>query len=381
LTDRLLKERRQGVPADTERRQGVPADSQRRVPADSAELPAAGRPPAGPALLKIAVEEHFNFLPASVAAAGGLDLQSLVRSMDYDTAWSSLVTGRLTEFDEARLAAMDASGITTAILSHTVPGVQGIVDRPTAVAAARDINDFLAQVIADHGTRYAGFASVPLQDPDAAAAELERAVTRLGFVGAMVNGYSNIGNADTGEYLDEPKFLPFWEAVAALDVPVYIHPRPALDQRLYDGHRELIGATWGFAPETATHALRLVYSGLFDRFPAVTVVLGHLGETLPAFAWRIQHCFEYNPSDKRVERRLQDYLADNFFVTTSGNFSDQALIAAILTIGADRILFAVDYPYEMMEPAARWIERAPISETDRRKIASGNARRLFNVRG
>jgi predicted TIM-barrel fold metal-dependent hydrolase len=342
-------------------------------------LPAAGKPPAAPPLDKIAVEEHFNFLSAPSHASGSVDLEGLVRSMDYDRAWSAIVNERLTEFEAQRLAAMDASGISTAILSHTVPGVQGIVDATTAIAAAREANDFLAEVVARHPDRYAGFASVPLQDPNAAAIELERAVRRLRFKGVMVNGYSNIGDARTGEYLDEPKFLPFWEAVAALDVPVYLHPRPALDQRIYDGHHELIGATWGFAPETATHALRLVYSGLFDRFPAVTLVLGHLGETLPAFAWRIQHCFEYNPSDKRVERRLQDYLADNFCVTTSGNFNDQALIGAILTIGADRILFAVDYPYEMMEPAARWIEQAPISENDRRKIAAGNARTLFRL--
>jgi 2,3-dihydroxybenzoate decarboxylase len=342
------------------------------------ELPVAGKTRQA-ALRKIAVEEHFNYLPATVAAGGSVDLHSIVRAMGYDAGWMGLVTSRLAELDEARLAGMDASGVSLAILSHTTPGVQGIVDAPTAVAAARDINDFLAQAIERHPGRYAGLASVPLQDPGAAAAELERAVTRLGFKGVMVNGYSNVRDAHTGEYLDEPKFLPFWEALAALDVPLYLHPRPALDQRSYDGHRELIGATWGFAPEAATHALRLVYSGLFDRFPTATVILGHLGETLPAFAWRIQHCFEYNPTDKRVERRLQDYLADNFYVTTSGNFNDQALISAILTIGADRILFAVDYPYEMMEPAARWIEEAAISESDRRKIAASNAERLFKI--
>jgi 2,3-dihydroxybenzoate decarboxylase len=331
-------------------------------------------------LQKIAVEEHFNYLAAGGSTANGDDLQTLVRAMDYDSRWSHVVADRLTEFGAARLAGMDASGISMAILSHTVPGVQGIADRASAVAAARDINDFLArEVVARYPERFAGFASVAVQDPEAAARELERAVTRLGFKGAMINGFTNTADRDKVEYLDEPKFLPFWEAVAALDVPVYLHPRPSLDQRIYEGHRELIGATWGFAPETATHALRLVYSGLFDRFPALTIVLGHLGETLPYFAWRIQHCFEYNPSDKRVERRLQDYLSDNFYVTTSGNFNDQALICALLTIGADRILFACDYPYEVMEDAARWIERAPISENDRRKIAFGNASRLFKI--
>ena len=344
------------------------------------ELPAIGKPSDPPMLEKIAVEEHFDVLTAmTTTSASGEDLQTLVRAMDYDRGWMGQVGARLPDFGGDRIAGMDASGIRVSMLSHTVPGVQGIADAATAASAARDINDRLAAEIARRPDRYAGFASIAVQDPAAAAIELDRAVTRLGLKGAMINGYTNTRDPQRVEYLDEPKFLPFWEAAAALDVPIYLHPRPALDQRIYQGHSELIGATWGFAPEAATHALRLVYSGLFDRFPALTVVLGHLGETLPYFSWRIQHCFEYNPSDKRVERRLQDYLCDNFYVSTSGFASDQALIGAMLTIGADRILFACDYPYEMMEPTARWIERAAISEGDRRKIASGNARRLFKI--
>jgi 2,3-dihydroxybenzoate decarboxylase len=351
------------------------------------ELPAIGKPPDPPALEKIAVEEHFDVFSAlggeasgaKAAGKAGEDLTTIVRAMDYNTGWIDMVGARLRDFGADRLAGMDASGIRTAILSHTVPGVQGIADAATAVSAARDLNDRLAAEVAARPDRYAGFAGVALQDPKAAAAELERAVTRLGLKGAMINGYTNTRDPQRVEYLDEPKCLPFWEAAAALRVPIYLHPRPALDQRIYQGHSELIGATWGFAPETATHALRLIYSGLFDRFPALTVILGHLGETLPYFSWRIQHCFEYNPSDKRVERRLQDYLCENFYVSTSGFSSDQALIGAMLTIGADRILFACDYPYEVMEPAARWIERAGISEADRRKIAAGNAKRLFRL--
>jgi 2,3-dihydroxybenzoate decarboxylase len=340
------------------------------------DLPAIGKPPDPPPLEKIAVEEHFNFLTAAAPTASA-NLDTLVRAMDYSTAWMDLVGARLVDFSGERLAGMDASGIRMAILSHTVPAIQGIADAATAVAAARDLNDSLASEVAKRPDRYAGFASVAMQDPSSAATELERAVTRLGLKGAMINGYTNTRDPQRVEYLDDPKFLPFWEAAASLDVPVYLHPRPPHEQRIYDGHRELLGATWGFAPETATHVLRLVYSGLFDRFPQLTMILGHLGETLTYFSWRIQHCFEYNPSDKRVERRLQDYLCDNFYVSTSGIFNDQALINAVLTIGADRILFAADYPYEAMEPAAQWIERAPISENDRRKIAAGNARRLF----
>ena len=343
------------------------------------ELPAIGRPPEPPMLRKIALEEHFDVGGAEEPSSANADLRDLVRAMDYDPAWFDAVSRRLPEFDEKRIAGMDASGIDLAILSLTVPGIQGIPDSRTAVSRAREVNDFLAAEVGKHPDRFAGFASVPLQDPAEAAKELDRCMTRLGFKGAMVNGYTVADSTTGAEYLDEERLLPFWEAAAALRAPVYLHPRPPLDRRSFEGHPELIGATWGFAPETATHALRLVYSGLFDRLPDLTIVLGHLGETLPYFAWRIQHCFEFNPSTKRVQKRLQDYMCENFFVTTSGNFNDQALICAILTMSADRILFSVDYPYEMMEPAARWIERAPISENDRRKIAHGNAGTLFRL--
>ena len=325
-------------------------------------------------LRKVALEEHFDRL----GSLDGVGIDALVRSMRYNAEWFRIVGERLVEFDERRLAEMDASGIDVAVLSHTVPGVQGIPHAENAAAAARDINDFLAEVISRQPTRYAGLASIALHDPSVAARELERCVTRLSLKGAMINGYSELEDA-SAEYLDAPRLLPFWEAAAALRVPIYLHPRPPLDRRSYEGHSELLGATWGFAPETATHALRIVYSGLFDRFPNLTLILGHLGETLPYFAWRIQHCFEYNPADKRVKKRLQDYLCENIYVTTSGSFSDQALIAAILTVGADRIMFAADYPYEMMQPAGRWLERAPISENDRRKIAHLNARTLLGV--
>ena len=187
------------------------------------ELPAVGRPPAPPPLEKIAVEEHFSFLPSG-------HLQALVRSMDYDTRWMDLIHARLPEFERDRIAAMDESGIRLSVLSHTVPGVQGIVDRGAAVAAARETNDFRAGVVSRRPARFAGFARVPLQDPAEAAREVERAFTRLGLKGVMVNGYTNTADPSRGEYLDEEKFLPFWEAVAALGVPVYGRPssRPAM---------------------------------------------------------------------------------------------------------------------------------------------------------
>lgn len=343
-------------------------------------LPIRGAsPPSGP-LRKIALEEHFQH-PATQSRnlAGEVDLAAEAAVNGVDPEWLAVAHQRLMDFDTIRIEAMDQSGVDATILSLTAPGIQAISDAQRAQDVARQVNDFLAERIAAHPKRLLGFASVALHDPDAAARELERTVTQLGFKGVMVNGYSQIGPADGIAYLDEDWCAPFCAAAAELGVPIYIHPRASHEQRIFQGHKELIGATWGFAPETATHALRMVYSGLFDRFPNLTVILGHLGETLPFFAWRIQHCFEYNPGDKRVTKRLQDYLADNFYITTSGNFSAQALTCALLTVGADRILFSADYPYENMDEAARFIETCPIAEGDRRKIAHGNAERLFGL--
>jgi Amidohydrolase len=174
----------------------------------------------------------------------------------------------------------------------------------------------------------------------------------------------------------------FWAALEELGVPLYLHPRlpaRAVQGAMYRGHPELVGVAWGFAPETATHVLRLVYGGVFDRHPDARLIIGHLGETLPFFAGRIQRAFEYNPYSRRTKKRLQDYLSDNIWVTTSGNFNDQALITAVLTVGADHIMFASDYPYDMATDAARWIEAAPISENDRRKICYDNAAALFGL--
>ncbi|HSR07701.1 MAG TPA: amidohydrolase family protein [Bryobacteraceae bacterium] len=345
-------------------------------------LPTPGKPPARPPLRKIAIEEHFDHAAASTLDGAGRagDIEAQARRFGLEPEWFRAVSERVFEFEEKRLAAMDSGHIDVSILSLTTPGVQGIADVPRAVAAAREINDFLAgEVIAKHPDRYAGFATLALQNPAEAARELERCVTRLGFKGALINGYTNTAGSAAGEYLDQPEFWPFWEGVEALNVPVYLHPRTQFEQAAYEGHRELVGATWGFGTETAMHTLRLVFGGVFDRFPKLTVILGHLGEMLPYFSWRIQHLFEHNPFGKKIERRLEDYLCENFYISTSGCWSDQALICALLLVGGDRLLFAVDYPYERMDLASEWLDRAPISENDRRKIAHGNARALFKL--
>jgi gamma-resorcylate decarboxylase len=216
-------------------------------------------------------------------------------------------------------------------------------------------------------------------DPAAAVAELDRCAAQLRFPGVMLNGFQNVGDAATGWYYDHERFLPFWERAEALGVPVYLHPRDPLpgNQGIYEGHPELFGAVWSFTVETATHAIRLMTSGLFDRFPRVTVILGHLGETLPFNIWRINHRASYMGDLIKFAQPLTHYLLNNFYVTTSGNFRTQTLNATMAEMGSDRVLFSSDYPYESMREAADWFDNAAISENDRVKIGYTNARRLF----
>lgn len=348
-------------------------------------LPVVGGPTDPPApLRKIAIEEHF-IDPALGQPHYGDSFSAEFAQADsayagFNPEFAATVAARLNDLHQSRIEEMDAAGIDLAILSHTIGGVEGIGDAAEAVEAATRINDFLAGEIKGSNGRFAGFATLPLQDVDAAVNELRRAVKELGLVGVMVNGFTDL--AGDKLYLDEPRFDPVWAALQELDVPLYLHPRlpsAAVQDSIYRGHPELVGAAWGFAPETATHVLRIVYGGVFDRHPQAKLVIGHLGETLPFFAGRIQRAFAYNPYGQRTRKRLQDYLNENVWITTSGNFNDQALITTLLTVGSDHILFASDYPYDMSTDAARWIERAPISENDRRKICYDNAATLFGL--
>jgi len=317
---------------------------------------------------KIALEEHFN-LPRYSDSHPQYVNPEMMRN----------VNRRLLDLGSERLAEMDAAGIDYSLLSLTAPGLQAETDPRQAVAHARQVNDQLAEFVAANPTRYGGLATLPLQDPPAAIAELERCVTQLGFHGTMVNGYTNIGDANTGWYYDHERYLPFWERAEDLGIPVYLHPRDPLpgNQGLYEGHPELFDGVWTFTVETATHALRLMTSGLFDRFPRLTLVLGHLGETLPFTIWRIDHRAAMMGDLIRYQKSLTHYLLTNFYVTTSGNFHTQTLNATLAEMGADRVLYSSDYPYESMREASDWFDNAAISDNDRTKIGHANARRLF----
>jgi 2,3-dihydroxybenzoate decarboxylase len=279
------------------------------------------------------------------------------------------------------MAEMDRGGLDICILSLSAPGVQAVPNVTQAIAQARRTNDYLAENIAKNPKHLKGFATLPLQDPEAAAQELTRCVRTLGFCGALVNGFSQISEADSAVFYDLPQYLPFWATVQELDVPFYLHPRDPLAsrQQSYEGYRWLAGSPWGFAVETSIHALRLMASGLFDEYPKLKVILGHLGEGLPFGIWRVDHRISRGSGAPRAKLPMSHYLRENFYITTSGNFYMPALTNVILEVGADRILYSVDYPYEDVVEAREWFDQAPISESDRIKIACTNAQKLFRL--
>ena len=321
---------------------------------------------------KIGLEEHFA-LEETVSES--LDVMPQV-------VWPEL-KHRLLDIQETRLRLMDAHGMEMMLLSLNAPTIQAVARVASANELSERANDFLAEQVTRRPDRFQGLAALPMQDPELATRELKRCVTQLGFKGALVNGFSEISDVDGPVYYDLPQYLPFWAEVESLDVPFYLHPRNPLaaDARIYKGHPWLLGPTWAFGQETAVHALRLMASGLFDRHPALSIVLGHMGEGLPYSMWRIDNrnaWMKVKPSYP-AQKKLAEYFQQNFYLTTSGNFRTQTLIDAILEIGADRILFSTDWPFENIDHAADWFDSASISEADRAKIGRLNAQRLFKL--
>jgi len=321
---------------------------------------------------KIGLEEHFAIADTLHDSKGFL----------ADATWPELES-RLMDMQERRLHEMDEHGMQLMILSLNAPAVQAIWDAKKATDTARRSNDFLAKEVAKRPDRFQGLAALAMQDPDGATRELERCVRELGFRGALVNGFSQIGEPGSMVYLDDRRYAGFWAECEKLDVPFYLHPRNPLPSaaQIYEGHPWLLGPTWAFGQETAVHALRLMASGLFDRHPRLQVILGHLGEGLPYSIWRVDNRNAWTKAPPRypAKKKLAEYLQANFYLTTSGNFRTQTLIDAMLEVGADRLMFSTDWPFENVDHAAIWFDACPISEDDRRKIGRDNARRLFKL--
>lgn len=317
---------------------------------------------------KIALEEHFmhpDFVEYWAKTAPNISPELFGKAR-----------GALEDFGEMRLAAMDKNGVEKSVLSLAGPGVQVEVRTDTATRLAQQVNDYLGTQMAKKPERYGGFAHLAMQDPIAAADELERCVRDLGMQGALINGQTG------GTYLDDDRYSVFWERVSDLEVPVYIHPNnPPERAHMYHEHDELWGPVWSWTVETATHALRLVFAGTFDRYPGARLVLGHLGETLPFLMWRLDSRWEIsNRGAMTLRLPPSEYFKRNVWVTTSGMCADAPLQCAVDMMGVERVLFSIDYPMESADEAGEWIEAAPLSDEHRRAICYDNAAALLGMR-
>ncbi|MGP0093212.1 MAG: amidohydrolase family protein [Xanthobacteraceae bacterium] len=311
---------------------------------------------------KIALEEHF--------LCPGFEDYWKTTVGDVDPQIYGQIVSSLSDFGGRRLEAMDRAGIERSVLSLAGPGVQIERDPATAVRRAREANDFLAREVAKRPARYSGFGHLAMQDVEAAADELERCMRELGFPGAMINGHTN------GQYLDDPALYRFWERVEALGALIYIHPTdPVAPHPSLAGHKALKRATWEWGFETGTHALRLVFGGLFDRFPDVKIILGHLGETLPFLLWRFDSRAKLY--GVKLARQPSDYIRDNIRVTLSGMFSAEPLNCTISALGHEHVMFSADYPFESIAEAAEFMDHVPLAASVRADICFNNAEKLL----
>jgi predicted TIM-barrel fold metal-dependent hydrolase len=321
----------------------------------------------------IAIEEHF-ITPMYRKKVAANEFRNFYLSSRSEQIGHDIVEQNA-DLGAKRLAHMDAAGIDLQVLSFGSPGPQAFAAE-TAVPMARDANDRAHAAVQAHPDRFAAFAALATADPGAAAKELERAVSELGFKGAMIHGHTR------GEFLDDRKYWGIFECAQALGVPIYLHPTLAHPDALgsyFRGYEELARAGWGFAVDTSCHFLRIVFAGVFDAFPDLKIILGHLGEGLPFAMHRLNDHTRSAAARRGLKKPPLQYFKDNLVVTTSGNWYEPAFLCTLLALGADNILFAVDWPYEANTTAVQFLERLSISDVDKEKIAHGNAERILRM--
>ena len=321
----------------------------------------------------IAIEEHFitPMYREKVAANEFRNFYLVSRSeqIGHD------IVKENSDLGASRLAHMDACGVDVQVLSFGSPGAQAF-DAATAIPMARDANDRARAAIEAHPTRFAAFAALPTADPQAAVDELDRCVTKLGFKGAMIHGHTQ------GEFLDHRKYWPIFEKAQALDVPIYLHPalpHPDAVKAYFSGYEELARAGWGFQMDTSCHFLRIVFAGVFDAYPRLKIILGHLGEGLPFAMHRLDDHTARAAARRGLQRRPLEYLTQNLLVTTSGNWFEPAFLCTLLAMGIDNVLFAIDWPYEPNTAGMTFLNKLSISDADRAKIAHANAERILRM--
>jgi len=328
----------------------------------------------------ITLEEHYA-TPAFLEGPGR-DLKAqaeAARDHPQVAAGYAKLIEQLCDLDDGRLAAMDAAAIDVQVLSLTFPGVEQL-DAAEAAAFARETNDTLAEAVRRHPSRFAGFAALPTAAPETAADELERTVREHRFKGALINGHTR------GRYLDDGFFWPILERAEALGVPIYLHPTPPprpVIEASYAGNYTpgvtalLATAAWGWHVETATHVLRLILGGAFDRYQGLQLVVGHMGEALPFMLPRLEMALPGEAT--KLERPVGSYLRENLHYTFGGFNWTPTFLNLLLQVGVDRIMFSADYPYASMAQARAFLDGLPVSTADKERIAHGNAERLLGV--
>jgi predicted TIM-barrel fold metal-dependent hydrolase len=321
----------------------------------------------------IAIEEHF-ITPMYRQKVAANEFRNFYLSSRSEQIGHDIVEQN-SDLGAKRLAHMDAAGVDVQVLSFGSPGPQGF-GADVAIPMAKDANDLAHAAVKAHPDRFAAFAALPTADPGAAAEELERCVTRLGFKGAMIHGHAR------GSFLDEKKYWVIFERAQALGVPLYLHPtlpHPDALKAYFQGYEDLARAGWGFAVDTSCHFLRIVFAGVFDAYPRLKIILGHLGEGLPFAMHRLNDHTWRAAARRGLEKTPLQYLKDNLLVTTSGNWYEPAFLCTLLALGADNILFAVDWPYEPNTAGMEFLKKLSISDADREKIAHGNAERILRM--
>jgi 2,3-dihydroxybenzoate decarboxylase len=323
----------------------------------------------------ITLEEHYSDpeVASRAAPTGGHD------TTGGRGGGRAALLPRLNDLHDVRLREMDETGIDFQVISHVPSPIQQI-NAEDAVGLAVAANNRLSDAVRAEADRFAGFAMLPTPDASAAADELERTVTELGFKGAMIHGRSQ------GAYHDDRRFWPIFERAQALDVPIYLHPgppHPEMVQAFYadylDDFPSLNSAAWGFTIDTANQVVRMILSGLFDEYPRLKIIVGHMGEGIPFMVDRIDEAISRPGNRSESGLSFREAFCQHFYITTSGFFSTPALLCAILEMGIDRVMFSVDWPFVENAPGMRWMETVPLSVEDREKMLNGNARRLLRI--
>lgn len=325
----------------------------------------------------VTLEEHYRSPLIDEAIPPELDF---VHQMTAPGGQMAERVAKLKSLGEERIADMDGAGIDLQVLSHTVPSAE-VLDAARAIPLAKRINDEMAEAVGKYPTRFAAFATLPVADPAAAAQELERTVKDLGFKGAIINGVTQ------GRFLDDPFFTPIFERAEALDVPLYLHPAPpspAIQEAYFSGMNPQLGrmlsiAGWGWHAEQGLHTLRLIASGVFDRFPKLQIIIGHMGEMIPYFLARIDAVLNPVARHAGLQGSVAHYFHENVHITTSGIFTAPPFNLALEVVGADRILFSVDYPYSSNRQGREFLDKLSLSPADFDKITHGNAERLLRL--